>query len=77
MRTNATVSDLELDGVVFSAGTVGFSNPYALDTGGNILNRLKAESVSLVLGADANLLTVGNTGYFNPQLSTGSSQVNF
>lgn len=77
MRTNATVSDLELDGVVFSGGAVGFSNPYAFDTGGNILNRLKAENVSLLLGADANLLTGGNTGYFNPQLSTGGSQVNF
>lgn len=77
MRTNATVSDLELDGVAFSAGTVGFSNPYALDTGGNVLNRLKAENVSLLLGADANLLTGGNTGWFNPQLSTGGSQVNF
>jgi hypothetical protein len=77
MRTNATVSDLEMDGVTFSAGTLGFSNPYAFDTGGNILNRLKAENINLLLGADVNLLTVGNTGYFNPQLSTGGSTVQF
>jgi hypothetical protein len=77
MRTNATVSDLELDGVTFSAGQFGFSNPYAFDTGGNILNRIKAENVDLLLGADANLATAGNTGYFNPQLATGGSTVAF
>lgn len=77
MRTNATVSDLEMDGVTFSAGPFGFSNPYAFDTGGNILNRIKAENVDLLLGADANLSTAGNTGYFNPQLATGGSTVSF
>lgn len=77
MRTNATVSDLELDGVTFSAGTVGFSNPYAFDFSGGIINRLKAENINLLLGADFIANAVGTTGFMNPQLCTSGARVDF
>jgi hypothetical protein len=71
------VSDLELDGVTFSAGTVGFSDPYAFASGGNIINRLKAENISLLLGADFIANAVGTTGYVNPQLATSGGRIDF
>lgn len=76
LNVNAAVSDLELDGVTFSAGTVGFSNPAAFTSGGNVLTRLRAENVSLLLGADI-AIAAGSTGYLNPQLATGGSRVDF
>lgn len=77
LRLNAVVSDLELDGVTFSSGTVGFSSGYAFNSNGNVVNRLKAENVSLLLGADVNLSGVGTTGYFNSQTVTGGSRTDF
>lgn len=75
--TGAAVSDLELDGVTFSAGLFGFSNPAAFSDNGIIINRLKAENVSLLLGADVNLATAGKSGFFNPQVSTGGARADF
>lgn len=77
MRTNATVSDLELDGVTFSSGTVGFSDPYAFNSSGNIINRLKAENVQLLLGADLIANAATTTGFVNPQLSTSGARIDF
>lgn len=71
------VSDLELDGVVFNAGTVGFSTPQAFNSAGNQLLRLKAENISLLNGADWTSAIAGTTGWLNPQLSTGGSRVDF
>lgn len=80
LQLAATVNDLELDGMVFSSGTVGFSNggvSYAFNSNGATINRLKAENVSLLLGADVNLSGVGTSGFFNSQLVTGGSRVDF
>lgn len=71
------VNDLELDGVVFNSGTVGFSSPQAFNVAGNQLLRLKAENVSLLQGADWTSAIAGTTGFLNPQISTGGSRVDF
>lgn len=71
------VSDLEMDSVVFSSGTVGFANPYAFDVAGNAITRAKFENISLLLGADMLLTPPGTTGFVNPQLATGGSVVAF
>lgn len=73
---SGTVSDLELNNVVVSAGTVGFSNYAAIDltTGGGTFVRLKIENLNLLLGADVTL-GAASTGRVNVQLATGGSRV--
>lgn len=70
----AATSDLELDGLVLSGGTVGFSNYQAFDGSGFAISRLRGLSVSLLLGADV-ALNASTTGYLNIQTSTGGSRV--
>jgi hypothetical protein len=68
------ISDLELDGLVLSGGTVGFSNYNAFDSADNAITRLKGQSVSLLLGADMHL-NAATTGWLNVQTSTGGARV--
>lgn len=70
----AATSDMELDGLVLSGGTVGFSNYNAFDGSGFAITRLKAQSVSLLLGADMKL-NAATTGWVNIQTATGGSRV--
>lgn len=70
----AAISDLDLDGLVLSAGTHGFSTPYAFDGSAAAITRLKGQSVSLLLGADMTL-HASTTGHLNIQTSTGGSRV--
>lgn len=74
IKVTDAVADLELDGLVLSAGTVGFSNYFALDASAAAVTRLRASGVSLLLGADVNLNTA-TTGRFNVQTSTGGSRI--
>lgn len=74
--TATSTAQLELTGVVVSAGTVGFSNYSAVDlTLSTVLTRLKVLGLSLLLGADMDL-AAGWTGFYNVQLATGGSRVN-
>lgn len=70
LKTLGTVTDLELTGCTFDAGTVGFSNYWALDMSAGIITRLKAEGLSFLRGADYRINTSW-TGYFNPQTTSG------
>lgn len=74
IKTSAAVADLELDGLVLSAGTVGFSNYFALDASTAAVTRLRGLNVSLLLGADVNL-HASTTGRLNTQTVTGSARV--
>ena len=74
IKVTAAIADLELDGLVLSAGTVGFSNYFALDASAAAVTRIRANSVSLLLGADVNL-NAATTGRFNVQTSTGGSRI--
>ena len=69
----AATADMELDGLVLSGGTVGFSNYNAFDGGSFAISRIRGLSVSLLLGADMKL-NASSTGYVNIQLSTGGSR---
>ncbi len=72
---SAALTNIELVDVVVSAGTVGFSNYAAIDLSpAASVARLKVLGISLLLGADMNILA-GWTGYINCQLTTGSSRV--
>jgi len=76
VKIAAAVSDLDLDGLVLSGGTYGFSSPYAFDntTASVAITRLKGTSVSLLLGADMSLYST-TTGFVNVQTTTGGSRV--
>lgn len=74
LKSNGVQTDLLIRNVAFDAGTVGFSNYYALDLSVGVHVRLRAESVSLLRGADATLNT-STSGSFNPQLTTGGSRL--
>lgn len=69
--SNTALSDIEIQGCVFDAGTVGFG------TGAVVLGqttRLRADGISLLHGADVNINS-SSTGWFNPQTVTGGSTV--
>lgn len=68
------LADLELDGLVLSAGTGGFSNYFALDASAGAVTRLRGIDVSLLLGADVKL-HASSTGRLNVGLATGGSRV--
>jgi len=74
ITVSAAISDLLMDGVVFSNSTYGFSNPYAFVASASAITRLRAQSVSLLLGADATI-HASTTGWMNPQTVTGGSRV--
>lgn len=74
IKTSAAIADLELDGLVLSAGTVGFSNYFALDASTAAVTRLRGLNVSLLLGADVNL-HASTTGRLNVQSVSGGSRV--
>lgn len=74
LKTSAAVADLTLEGVTFSAGTVGFSNYFAWDSSAAAVTRLRALNLSLLLGADVKL-HASTTGRVHVGTSTGSSRV--
>jgi hypothetical protein len=65
------VAGLIMDGVVFSGGTYGFEE-YAFE--GQSLTSVFAENISLLLGADMQLLTE-TVGFVNVQTATGGARV--
>lgn len=65
---------LNIKDLVVSSGTVGFSNYAAVDFSFTVTSQLKAEGISLLLGADMALGT-STTGRCNVQLATGGSRV--
>lgn len=73
VKIGAAVSDLYLEGLVLSAGSVGFSNPYAFDASAAAITRLRGESVSLLLGADMTL-NASTVGWLNTSTVTGGSR---
>lgn len=70
------VSDLELDGVVFSSGTVGFSNYRAFDGSSSAITRIRATNISQLLGADVKL-NAASTGYWNSSVVTGGARLDW
>lgn len=74
LKTSAAVADLTLEGVTFSAGTVGFSNYFAWDSSAAAITRLKVLSLSLLLGADVKL-HASTTGRVNVSTFTGGSRI--
>lgn len=74
LKSGAAIADLIMKDCVFSAGTVGFSNYYAIDFSTAACTRMVVENLSLLLGADM-LLHANSTGYINPQTVTGGSRI--
>jgi len=74
VQSSAAQTDLRLNGLTFDAGTVGFSNYYALDLSTGAHVRLRAEGISLLRGADVTI-NASAIGYFNPELTTGGSRI--
>lgn len=72
--TLGALADLELDGLVLSGGTVGFSNYFALDASAGAVTRLRGINCSLLLGADAKL-HASSTGRFSAGTVTGGSRL--
>ncbi len=72
--TLGALADLDLDGLILSAGVVGFSNYFALDASAGAVTRLRAINCSLLLGADVKL-HASSTGRFNAGTVTGGSRI--
>lgn len=67
-----TFTDFEMDGVVFSDGTVGYQNP-SFDGAGRTFTRFRGMNLSLLLGAD---MVIGTwTGFFATPTTTGGGRV--
>lgn len=73
LLTQGTVTDLDVAGCVFSDGTVGFSSA-AWDSSAGVVTRLRAQNVSLLLGADA-IMNAATTGWLNVQTATDGGRV--
>lgn len=71
--SNAALTNMDLDGVVLSAGTHGFSSAYAMTCAAAITG-LRAQSMSLLLGANMTL-HASTVGHVNVQTSTGNGHV--
>lgn len=74
LKTSAAIADLTLEGVVFSSGTVGWSNYFAWDSSAAAVTRLRCSDLSLLLGADVKL-HASSTGRLHIGTSTGGSRV--
>jgi hypothetical protein len=74
VKVTAAIADLELDGLVLSAGTVGFSNYFAFDGSAAAITRIRGNGISLLLGADMKLNT-STVGRVNVETTTGGSRV--
>lgn len=72
----STAADLELYGVTFNDGTVGYSSA-AFDGTAAAATRLRGESISMLNGADALLSFATTTGYMNVATSTGGGKVSW
>lgn len=70
--TNA-LTDLDLEAVVFSGGTVGWSNQFAFN-GAAAISRLRGWSVDLLLDSDLTLAT-STTGFLIVRNKSGSARV--
>lgn len=75
IRVAAAISDMELEGVVISSGTVGYSG-IAFDNTAAAITRFRARSSSLLLGANQSLHS-STVGYNNVQTATGGAQVSW
>ena len=71
---SGAVSDVVLDGLVFSDGEVGYSNIYSLDASAGAITRLRATNISLLLGADLKF-HASSTGLINVATATGGGKV--
>ena len=77
MRTDGTLCfahSTQLEGLTFDAGTVGWSNYWALDLSAGAITRLTIEGLSLLRGADAKF-HASSTGRVNVQTASGGSRV--
>lgn len=73
LNSSTGCSDLEMDGVILSDGTVGYIQPHF---NGATLTRLKAQSISLLLGAKM-VLNAASTGWINVATATGGGRVSW
>lgn len=71
---SAALADVSLAGLTVSGGTVGFSAAFAVDLSAAAITRLRADSVSLLLGADMKV-NASSTGWVNVQTATGSARM--
>lgn len=76
LKTTVAITDLELDGVVFSGGAFGFSNYRAFDGSAFAITRLYAINISQLLGADVKL-HASTTGRWNTQTCTGGARLDW
>lgn len=70
------ITDLDLSGLVVSSGANGFSGN-ALAATAAVVTRLRAPSVSMLLGANAAFHASTVFSGFNPQVTTGGAQVSW
>lgn len=68
----STITDMTLEGVVFSSGEHGFDSD--VFNGSSAVTRLRSESTSQLLGANV-ALHASTVGYHNVQTATGGAQV--
>ena len=68
-----SIADIEIQGTIFNGGAFGFPQNAIL---GATVTRLRADSLSMLNGADASL-GASTTGWFNPQTVTGGSNVSW
>lgn len=72
--SSAALADVSFDGLTVSGGAFGFSSNFAVDLSAGAITRLRAEAVSLLLGADMKL-HASTTGWVNVAAATGSSRL--
>jgi len=70
-----SMTTLYMNGVVVDAGTVGFSNYFALE-GTDDISMMYIENLSLLRGADAKF-TEASKGYINVQTATGGARIDW
>ena len=75
LEITAAISDLEMDGVTFSDGTVGFAQSAMLATAAAI-TRLRGQNISQLLGADIQL-HASTVGWLNIQTATGGGRLSW
>lgn len=75
MDAGGVIELLELDGLVLSGGAYGWSDPYVFEVESETaITLLKAQNVSLLLGADMRI-SATTTGWINIATATGGAHV--
>jgi hypothetical protein len=76
ITSGAAITDLRIYNTTFDGGSLGFTNPYAVDLSTAAVTRIEAEGLALLRGADIRL-HASSTGWVHIEDATGGARMDW